>query len=61
MPEHKIHYPPQEELQRAIMRARKVLARCTEVLQRSRPDTFLGRRREPISLSCRQDRGDESP
>ncbi len=43
-------------LQREIARAYEVIAACKQVLEQSRPDTFLGRQRhEPIQLNYDQD------
>jgi hypothetical protein len=54
---HKVHYALHDaELQYEIVRARKIIAVCIQVLQQSHPDTFLGRQRhEPIPISYDQD------
>ena len=51
MTRHNRHYDD-PTLQRGIVRAREVIAKCIKVLEQCRPDTFLGRpRHDPIPLN----------
>ncbi len=51
MAQRKIYFDD-GSLQREIARAYEVIAECKDVLEQSRPDTFLGRQRhEPIPPS----------
>ncbi len=55
MPQHKLYYHDDGNLQHEIARAREVVAKCKELLQQSCPDTFLGRQRQkPIPPSYDQ-------
>ncbi len=55
MPQHKLYYYDDGNLQREIASAYEVIAACKKALQQSRPDTFLGRQRhKPVPPSYDQ-------